>query len=171
MSEGSNDSSRQGWSSKRREVVYRELRGVLDSQQSVMNDIDDKALRTVRITALLLGVVVPAAGLAAVTFQPLLAAVGVLALIFSAISGVLTYGESDLVVGPSGEYAVSLASGDETDWELDFLVELASWTESNAADIADNGRLLFYTQALFVVGIVALTASVAFYPIVTYLGP
>jgi hypothetical protein len=168
MSDGS-DRPRRNWSSKRREIVYRELRGVLDTQQSLMDDIDDKALRTVRITALLLGVVVPAAGLAAVTFQPLLAAVGVLALVLSVVLGVLTYGESDLVVGPSGEYAVSLATG-ETDWELDFLVELASWTESNAADIADNGRLLFCTQALFVVGIVALTASVAFYPVVTYLG-
>jgi hypothetical protein len=165
------DPPRRGWSSKRREIVYRELRDVLDTQQSLMDDIDDKALRTVRITALLLGVVVPAAGLAAVTFQPLLAAVGVLALVLSAITGVLTYGESDLVVGPSGEYAVSLATGEGEGWELDFLVELASWTESNAADIANNGRLLFYTQALFVVGIVALTASVAFYPVVTYLGP
>jgi hypothetical protein len=170
MSEEPN-SPRRGWSSKRREIVYRELRDVLDSQQSVMDDIDDKALRTVRITAILLGVVVPAAGLAAVTFQPLLAAVGVFALVLSAITGALTYGESDLVVGPSGEYAVSLASGEDADWELDFLVELASWTESNAADIASNGRLLFYTQVLFVVGIVALTASVAFYPVVTYLGP
>jgi hypothetical protein len=168
---GDSDSPRRGWSSKRREIVYRELRGVLDTQQTVMDDIDDKALRTVRITALLLGVVVPAAGLAAVSFQPLLAAVGVLALVGSAIVGVLTYGESDLVVGPSGEYAVSLATGESEDWELDFLVELASWTESNAADIAANGRLLFYTQALFVAGLVALTASVAYYPVVTYLGP
>ncbi|WP_435077013.1 hypothetical protein [Halococcus sp. AFM35] len=163
------DSPREGWSSKRREIIYRELRDVLDTQQSVMDDIDDKALRTVRITAVLLGVVVPAAGLAAVTFQPLLAAVGVFALVGSAVVGVLTYGESDLVVGPSGEYAVSLATGEGEDWELDFLVELASWTESNAVDIANNGRLLFYTQALFVVGIVALTASMAFYPVMTYL--
>lgn len=172
MSDGNAESPGRGWSSKRREVIYRELRAVLEAQQSAMTDIDDKAMRTVRITAVLVGVVVPAIGLAAVTLQPLLAFFGVSALVLSILAGVLTYGESDLVLGPSGEYAVSVAMDDPDDlgWELDFLIELASWTEQNAADIEYNGRLLFYTQALFVVGIVLLTASVAFYPAREYLG-
>ena len=171
MSDGENESPRRGWSSKRREVVYRELRAVLDAQQSVMADIDDKSMRTVRITAVLVGVVVPAAGLAAVTFQPVLAALGVLALVCSTAAGVLTYGESDLILGPSGEYAVSVAAGGDDGWELDVLVEVASWTEQNAADIAYNGRLLFYTQLLFVAGVVLLAVAVAFYPAQAYLTP
>ncbi len=172
MADGDNESSRQDWSSKRHEVIYHELRAVLEAQQSVMTDIDDKAMRTVRITAILVGVVVPAASLTTVTFHPLLAFFGVSALVLSTIAGVFTYGESDLILGPSGDYAVSVAIDemDTVDWEIDLLVELASWTEQNAADIEYNGRLLFYTQMLFVVGIVLLTASVAFYPARTYVG-
>jgi hypothetical protein len=172
MSDEDDEPPRRGWSSKRHEVVYRELRSVLESQQSTMTDIDNKAMRTVRITAVLVGVVVPAAGLAAVTFQPILAFLGIVALVLSTVTGAFTYGESDLILGPNSEYAVSLAMGEsaDVDWELDLLVELASWTEQNASDIEYNGRLLFYTQALFVVGIVLLTAAVAFYPAREYLG-
>lgn len=169
--DGDEDGSPSNWSSTRRAVVYRELRGVLDAQQSAMHDIVDTALRTVRITAVLLGIVVSAAGLAAVTFHPVIASLGVASLIASAVAGVFTYSESNLILGPTGEYALSVAIGEvDTEWELDLLAELASWTEQNAADIDYNGRLLFYTQVLFVIGIVLLAASVAFYPARAYLG-
>jgi exosome complex RNA-binding protein Rrp42 (RNase PH superfamily) len=44
------------WRNNRERITYEEGRHVLEAQKSDIDDIDDKALRTVRITALLLGV-------------------------------------------------------------------------------------------------------------------
>jgi hypothetical protein len=44
------------WRNNRERITYEEGRHVLEAQKSDIDDIDDEALRTVRITAVLLGV-------------------------------------------------------------------------------------------------------------------
>lgn len=46
------------WPDKRREIAYTEARAVMDAQNDTMTDIDDKAMRTVRVNAILLGLLV-----------------------------------------------------------------------------------------------------------------
>ncbi|MEF8776224.1 MAG: hypothetical protein V5A43_06945 [Haloarculaceae archaeon] len=46
------------WPDKRREIAYAEARAVIGFQNTTMADIDDKAMRTLRPFALLLGLLV-----------------------------------------------------------------------------------------------------------------
>lgn len=50
-----------GWSDTRLEVAHAEARIVIESQREVISDIDDKAIRTVRLNALIVGIVAGAA--------------------------------------------------------------------------------------------------------------
>ena len=43
------------WTEYREEVTYQEARTVIDHQIATLSDIDDKALRTVRLTVVLVG--------------------------------------------------------------------------------------------------------------------
>jgi hypothetical protein len=64
------------WSSKRLEITCEEARSVFDAQQKTLSDIDDKAMRTVRITAIILGVIVSLARFAADVFNQYAAGIG-----------------------------------------------------------------------------------------------
>ena len=46
------------WPDERREIAYIEARAVIDAQNTTMTDIDDKAMRTVRLNTVLLGLLV-----------------------------------------------------------------------------------------------------------------
>jgi hypothetical protein len=86
------------------EILYEESRVVLDHQISLLDDIDDKAARTVRITVLSVGAVLGAASLggdAGVSFTTAYLSWGVAYLIASIALGMKTYNVSDPVLGPS----------------------------------------------------------------------
>lgn len=93
-----------GWSSQRVETAHREARAVLEAQQETVADIDDKAMRTVRLTVVLLGVLVSAVELADHAFRSRLLSVGLALLVASLVIGVLTYSESTLYLGPNKSY-------------------------------------------------------------------
>lgn len=154
-----------GWPTGREALTYREARNVLDAQRETITDIDDKALRTVRLTAVLLGLFVAAGRLGGPTlFDPRLAAVGVILLFGSIVTGIATYSESDLFLGPNRRYVEQLATDSfvGTEWHTDFLMTAAVWIGANADDIRWNGQLLTLTQGLLVLGLGALTLAVAF---------
>jgi hypothetical protein len=48
------------WDNQRLETTYMEARSVLEAQQQTVSDIDDKAMRTVRITIVLIGILISA---------------------------------------------------------------------------------------------------------------
>lgn len=151
------------WPDKRREIAYTEARAVIDAQNTTMTDIDDKAMRTVRLNAALLGLLVTGLQFAPDMFDETLlpAAFGIL--IFSTVCGVVTYNESNLYVGPSGEYVEDLAGTDFSDppWEEDLLETMAGMIAENYDDIRRNSRLLTATQITLVLGIVAAVVAVA----------
>lgn len=80
-------------------------------------------MRTVRLTAVLAGVLITAYQYSPSAFSRLGIA-GALAFLFgSAVSGMATYDESNLYLGPKGSYIESLAhgdvNGDGEDWDED----------------------------------------------------
>lgn len=144
-----------GWPDKRREVTYTEARAVIDAQNSTMTDIDNKAMRTVRVNAVLLGLLVTGVQFAPDVFHDVTLEVAFGFLISSTVFGVITYNESNLYVGPQGKYIEDLAGDDFSNppWEQDLLETMAGMIAENYDDIRRNSHWLTATQAALVLGI------------------
>lgn len=134
------------WDSTRREIAYEEARAVIEAQNQTMTDIDEKAMRTVRLTAVLAGVLITAYQYSPAAFSRLGIAGALAFLLGSAVSGMATYDESNLYLGPKGSYIESLAhgdvNGDGEDWDEDLLEVFAGMISENHDDIVWNGKLL-----------------------------
>lgn len=103
------------WPGKRQEIAYTEARAVIEAQNATMTDIDDKAMRTVRLNAVLLGLLVTGLQFAPGLFARTALEVTFAFLIGSTICGVITYNESNLYVGPRGDYVEALAKDEFPD--------------------------------------------------------
>lgn len=155
-----------GWSDDRRETAYQEARAVLDQQNTTMMDIDEKAMRTVSITAVLIGLILAGLPSNPVLFNQQRLQASLVLLVSSVIAGIATYDESNLYVAPDGEYTEELA-GDttyDTSWDRDALVTTAGMIAENYDDISRTARYLRITTALLIWGIMAAVAAVAFSP-------
>lgn len=152
-----------GWSDMRLEVAYGEPRSVIESQRDVISDIDDKAIRTVRLNALIVGIVVAAAQLAGASLFhfPILTG-GTVSLFLSLGAGLITYSESDLYLGPNRTYIEQISANEFNggSWETDLLLRMGDWIEATRRDIEWNGRLLFLTQTLLFLGLTGIGLSV-----------
>lgn len=152
----------------RTEVARSEARTVLDRQYEDLADVDEVAMRTTRITAILLGVLVSVVQVSrpndgGVSFHVEFAAVSGLLLLCSLAAGVLTYNlSSDLVTGPSTGFLARLVDGDLPDdrWDRRLVEEYERWIEDNDAVIEYNGDVLFVTHALLVGGLAFAGLSV-----------
>jgi hypothetical protein len=151
------------WPDERREVAYDEARSVIDAQNNTMVDIDDKAMRTVRLNTILLGLLVTGVQLASNMFHLLLLKAAFTFLVMSTVSGVITYNESNLYVGPSGEYIENLSTDDYPDppWYEDVLETMAGMVAENYDDIRRNSHWLTATQASLVLGVISAVVAVA----------
>lgn len=151
----SDEGERAEWPSNRERVTYEEGRRVLEAQQSDIDDVDDKALRTVRITALLLGVGATGARVIGVSnVNGLAAALSLASFLLSMLFGVAVYNESDEVAGPTAEYLGRMRRDDAyARWELDLLVQFEGWIEGNRKIVAFNGYFLAACQTFFVLGV------------------
>lgn len=149
---------------RRLETTHEEARSVLEAQNETVSDIDDKAISTVRVAALVLGVLASAVELLGAAFHPVLLAFGGGSLLGAIGVGVLTYGESDLYIGPGRAYLDQLRRDEfgGTTWEQNLLATYGEWIESNGRVVRFNGRLLLAAQGLLVVGLVCLVAAVDF---------
>lgn len=147
---------------ERHEVTYQEARAVLEAQQAIASKVDTKAVRTVRITVLLVGAVLSAWTVRPGLFDATLAVLSALALVCSLATGLFTYSESDFFLGPNGAYVAQLADGDFEDqsWERDLLHTFGAWIAGNSEEVRFYSRLLFATQVLLLLGIVLLGLAV-----------
>lgn len=160
-----NDSDDPEWSCKRHEITYQEARSVLEAQQTIISDLDDKAMRTVRMTVLLVGIVVSVVELGDITISRTPAYIGGISLLLSVLSGMITYSESDLYLGVGSEYLLQLKNesfedDEDVSWEDHLLVQYSGWIEENARDIRWNGVLLQVTQILLAIGLVLITVAI-----------
>ena len=156
------------WTECREEVTYQEARTVIDHQIDTLSDIDDKALRTVRLTVVLVGVLATAIELNVVqNLDDTLLVVGGGMLFLSMLIGMTTYGESDLYLGPNKSYINTLADSDFDDetWDEDLLTTMGEWIEDNYNEISWNARLLTYTQAALLTGLLFVSGATVFYSV------
>lgn len=153
------------WTECREEVTYQEARTVIDHQIDTLSDIDDKALRTVRLTVVLVGVLATAIELNVVqNLDDTLLVVGGGMLFLSMLIGMTTYGESNLYLGPNKSYINTLAASDFDDetWDEDLLTTMGEWIEDNYDEISWNARLLTYTQAALLMGLLFVSGAIVF---------
>lgn len=143
------------------QIQREEAKDVLDQQNEKLRDIDDKALRTVRITVLLLGVLLSFLKLfggrvSAINAYTIL---GSWLLVSSVVSGVLTYSVSGPYFGPGSEYVdrVLHHTPTKSDWEATLLRGYADWMEDMKKLNGANAKLLLLTQALLIAGVVSIT--------------
>lgn len=140
-------------------TVHKEARNVLDHQITLLDDIDDKAARTVRITIVLVGAILGAASLEDSTGFSLGSNYimwGTAYLIFSIALGMKTYNVSEPFLGPNSRDLRSLLSetSDEEDM-LTFLINdgYTTWISETEFLNRVNGWYLDLTQWSLVIGI------------------
>lgn len=143
------------WSTLREKTVYEESKQVMEAQKSDIDDLDDKALRTVRITAILLTFGATGAGVIGVeSVNNTVAAISIASFLLSLVFGVIVYNESDELVGPTAAYLKKMRTNEmEKSWDEDFLYQLEYWIDDNQAIVEFNGYLLIVCQIFFIFGV------------------
>ena len=149
-------------------VTREESRAVLDHQIATLNDLDDKAMRTVRTDVLLLGILASAAGIAGperlteldLTVQVISVAASA-CLFLSAIVGTGIYVVSDLTygIGPSYRTEVREAGYSECEWLAVLLSDYDAWTRSMREINDNNAFFLTVTQSLLAAALVLLLGA------------
>jgi hypothetical protein len=124
-------------------------------QKADIDDMDDKALRTVRLTAAILAIGatgIEVSGIGEVNF--ILAGFSIISLISSAIFGVIVYNESNILVGPKASFLNTMRSQkSDEEWEEELLEEMEGWITNNQLRVELNGALLSICQAFLVSGV------------------
>lgn len=153
------------------ETVRVESRKVLSEQIRLLNDIDDKAMRSVRTAVLFIGLVVTAvqisddptafAELDAWPFR--LAVGGVSFLLTSVLLGIYTYSVSEPEFGVSDGHRNDVVQGgfSRHEWLVFQLNEYDEWTDSMSEVNEQNATLLHGTLVATVLGVVSLLCSIA----------
>lgn len=134
---------------------------VLEHQLEALADLDSKAVWTVRLEVVLLGVLASVAqALPDVATNDPTRLGGVL-LVGSIISGVVTYSVSHPDAGPGPRYVHALAASkaDTAEWYLRILDGYRVAIEHNRTVIEHNSAHLFRTQLLFVLGVVSVAVG------------
>lgn len=166
------------------ETTREESRVVLDHRISLQKDIDDKALRTVRLSLVLIALVVSVAQLmepaeidALETGTILSVSVGVLFLAVAILLGLGVYFETELPFGVADNHRLEVTSQSysEEEWLELLLNEYSEWIGDARESNEFNSWWLGRAQASMVVGVAYLFVStiVLFTPItaaVAFLG-
>lgn len=152
------------------QTTQSEVRDVLDHQIQTFNDVDNKAARTFRLNAILLGLLVTAASFVAqadiVNFGSVInewTLGGVVLLTLSFIFAVLTYTKSNIEtgVGPNDIERLIVEQYSEKEWLILLLRSEAEWMRKNDRRQTINGILLSISHGALILGIIALFVGIA----------
>lgn len=130
---------------------------IVEKQLDTLTDTDDKALRTVRVEAVLLGAIATAAQIAPESIPVnVWMELGGTFVVASIVAGIFTYSSSspDLGPGPRDVHETLVEDPTETCLYLELLDEYRESIDHNRGVVFDSARYLYVTQALLVLGIV-----------------
>lgn len=152
-------------------TMREEVRETVAGQVAWLREIDDKAMRTLRFNAILLGLVVP--GFSATikfglvtemrAFYTLHTVLGIVALVVSTALAGLTYTSSSIEAGVSSEDVRTARRRELTDEEVRdvLLTSYVEWIQSNQKTVRWNTILVTLTVLLTIVAVVSLTLGIA----------
>lgn len=134
---------------------------VLEHQLEVLADLDSKAVWTVRLEVVLLGVLASVARTLPDVGTNVVMRLGGVLLVCSIISGIVTYSTSRPDAGPGPRYLHSLASSkaQAAEWYIEILDGYEVAIGHNRTVIEHNMGHLFRTQLLFVLGVVLVAVG------------
>lgn len=139
------------------ERILNRSENVLEEQLSVLNDTDDKAVRTVRVEVILLAAIASAAqiGNGSLPLNIWMKIGGVL-IIASIVAGIFTYSSSQPDFGPGPRYVQQwIADAAEKEKiHLELMNGYSKAINHNRGVIEDSSVYLYATQILLVLGIV-----------------
>lgn len=145
------------------ELTCSEAREVIDHQIDTMNDLDDKAMWTLRLIVLVFGLVMTGVSVAVRAdvsdlgrFVNPLTQAGFFCLTVSAGLSVIVYSSGTLTVGPGpADINQLLQRGYERpNWRRRLLEGYQKWMRTNQTNIRRDATLLAVCQAFLVVGMV-----------------
>ncbi|MBX0323865.1 hypothetical protein EGH21_12575 [Halomicroarcula sp. F13] len=131
-------------------ITHEEARTVLDHQISILNDIDNKATRTVRITAVILGIIVSAPSVIENpnTFVNPFTKWGIAGLVLSISLGMFTYSSSSPDLGPNSSDINRMLDNKYRDdeWLVILLDSYEDWIDRTQQVNQFNGIFLALSQ-------------------------
>ncbi|GAA0304136.1 hypothetical protein [Halarchaeum salinum] len=149
-------------------LTLKESRRVMDHQIDLFDEIDDKAMRSVRTAVIVVGFIVSALGIAgpdaatnvgryALSFGVL----GVFSLLTTVFAGIGTYVVSDVPYGIGRSYREDVRDGGytEKEWVEKLLDGYDEWTQELEEEENRNRRYLDVTQFSLFLGVALLAIS------------
>lgn len=163
-SDGERSLEEQGIDSEVPRKAHAEARTVLDHQIQILDDIDDKAARTVRVTIVLVGAVLGVASFGdqtGISFTNSYILWANTNLILSIALGMKTYNVSDPYLGPNPNDLTDLLDSENEEDMLTFLINKGynNWISETEFLNRKNGMYLDLTQLSLVVGLLYLTVG------------
>jgi hypothetical protein len=150
----------QRWSCPQHAVAYQEARAVLNSQQQRKANLDDKALRTARLTTVIIGAVITVVKAFDVAVVEPLGYIGIGLLIVSFGTALAAYSLSGPVLGPSAGGLRELMKAEEG-WERMFLSQLESAIDTNSSRLGRSSFILLISDITLFTGVIATLAAIA----------
>lgn len=145
-----------------------EAREVLDHQLSVQNDVDDKAIWSVRTSVIVIGLLLSAGSFGNLSqFLTLpwyvhgLAGFGVSSLVLTVFLGIGTYTITETSPGISHQRRMEVYQReyDEHEWPRRLLRDYQSWIVEQETWNERNGYYLFLTHLLLLIGTTAIVVA------------
>lgn len=155
-------------------LAREESRAVLERKLRALDESNTKAMHTVRTAVVSLGLVISTLTLLAGvgkdefgTATVLATGTGILCLVLSIVTGVVTYITSGAPDGISQSYRDDVRSGgfDEVDWLLILLSGYDQWVNGVDRAKQQKERRLLWVQLLLTVGLILVVAAMGFYVI------
>lgn len=142
---------------------------MLDHQIALLNELDDRALRTARTSVVVLGILVSAFGIAGrdtVGDLPLVVQVfgvlGVILLSMTVLVGIALYSSTDITFGIGDAHREELANTSYTEREWLRLLpdEYADWSETMEILNETNAERLLFAQLCLSTALLSLLSAV-----------
>ena len=153
-------SATQQWSRPQHAVAYAEARAVLNSQQQRQANLDDKALRTARLTTIIVTALITVMEAFDVSVIQPVGYIGIVLLVVSFGAGLAVYTISAPILGPNAEGLEELVGTDEG-WEEMFLSQLETAIATNTDRLDRSASLLLVSDVALFVGVILTLAAIA----------
>lgn len=140
------------WSRPQNVIAYREARAMLDAQQTRKQHFDDAALRTSRLTTVVVGVFASLVVGIDPMVRPVLAGAGGVALLGAFGTSLAAHNFAQLYLGPGEEYLGEFLDLPDSDWEQDLLGAMGEWVDGNEQTLKTTSELLVVAEALLFAG-------------------
>ncbi|EMA56295.1 hypothetical protein [Halococcus thailandensis] len=154
-----NGGGAQQWSRPQHAVAYQEARAVLNAQQQRKGNLDDKALRTARLTTVVVGAVITVAKAFDIVVVEPLGYIGIGLLVVSFGAALTAYGLSGPVLGPSAGGLRELVEAER--WERTFLFQLEAAIDVNTTRLGRSSFVLLISDITLFAGVIATLAAIA----------